>query len=283
MRYKFMQRLLLIIVCQLIILGISGCREEEKQASPAPQTEAVMTKSEPPPANEQTIIHKSKVQPLEVPVLYYHSVMVEKGNEVRMPPEQFEEQMAYMKENLYESITLDQLYEAFCKNGVLPAKPFVITFDDGYEDNYTTAFPIIEKYGFTAVVFMVSSYIDGDGFLSWSQLKELSDHGWNIEGHTVSHPYLSQLDETNVVNELCRSKEVLEAGLGKPVNYFAYPYGMFDSDIVQAVKDAGYLMAFTTNRGWADLKLDEWHLQRVYCFANMGIGEFSRRLNDPEY
>lgn len=282
MRYKFRQRLL-VIVCLLVILGISGCRGEEKQASKTPPTEAVTAKPEPAPANEQKTMPKSKVQPVEVPVLYYHSVMVEKGNEVRMPPEQFEEQMAYMKENDYESITLDQLYEALFKDGALPAKPFVITFDDGYEDNYTTAFPIVEKYGFTAVVFMVTSYIDGDGFLSWSQLKELSNHGWNIEGHTVSHPYLSQLDATKVVNELCRSKEVLETGLGKSVKYFAYPYGVFDSDIVQAVKDAGYLMAFTTNRGWAGLKLDEWHLQRVYCFANMGSGEFSRRLNDPKY
>ncbi|AET66608.1 putative xylanase/chitin deacetylase [Desulfosporosinus orientis DSM 765] len=282
MQYKLIRRLLLVLVCQLIIIGVSGCREEKK-VSPVSQTEDVLTCSELSLSNEQAIIHKSSVLPLEVPVLYYHSIMFEEGNEVRMPPDQFEAQMAYMKENNYESITLDQLYEAFFKEGLLPAKPFIITFDDGYEDNYTTAFPILERHGFSAVVFMVSSYIDGDGFLSWSQLKELSAHGWEIEGHTVNHPNLSQLDVTSVFNELSQSKELLERGLGIPVNYLAYPYGILSPDIVKAAKDAEYLMAFTTDRGWADLELDEWHLKRVYCFVNMGISEFSRRLNDPDY
>lgn len=282
MQYKLIRRLLLVIVCQMIILGISGCREEQ-QVRPFSQTEVVLTSSELSLSNEQATIHKSSALPLKVPVLYYHSIMFEEGNEVRMPPDQFEDQMAYMKENNYESITLDQLYEAFFQEGVLAAKPFVITFDDGYEDNYTTAFPILEKHGFTAVVFMVSSYIDGDGFLSWSQLQELSAHGWEIEGHTVNHPYLSQIDKTSVFKELSQSKKLLESRLDKPVNYLAYPYGIFSSDIIQAAKDAGYLMAFTTDRGWADLERDEWHLQRVYCFANMGISEFARRLNDSDY
>lgn len=282
MRNKLIRTLLIAVFFQLIILGVSGCREE-KQISPAPQSEFAKTDSEPLLLKEPVITYKSAVQPLKVPVLYYHSIMYEEGNEVRMPPDQFEAQMAYMQDNGYESISLDQLYEAFFKKGVLPAKPFVITFDDGYEDNYTTAFPILKKRGFTAAVFMVTSYIDGEGFLSWSQLKELSANGWDIEGHTVRHPYLSQLDEANLFNELNQSKEVLEKGLKTNVSSFAYPYGDFNSDIVQAVKDAGYLLAFTTDRGWADLMLDEWHLQRVYCFANMGINEFSRRLNNPNY
>ncbi|MCB8818246.1 polysaccharide deacetylase family protein [Desulfosporosinus shakirovi] len=281
---KVIGKIFLIVFLQMLVLGISGCGGE-KHSSSISQTQLDSSR------NPSTISSKSlnttksssyqKAQ--AVPVLYYHSVMLEEGNEVRMPPDQFAAQMAYLQEKGYESVTLDQLYQALYKGGVLPQKPIVITFDDGYEDNYATAFPIVKKYGFTAAVFMVSSYIGGEGFMSWSQLRELSANGWEIEGHTVNHPYLSQVDKTTVLNELMNSKETLEEGLGKSVGFFAYPYGDFNADVAQAVKQTGYLMAFTTDRGWADLNLDEWHLQRVYCFANMGLNEFARRLQEPNY
>jgi len=280
---KIIETLFLIFLIQILVLGISGCGKKEA-SSPTSQTLAeVINPSVTLNESSNTTSSSSLQKPLEVPVLYYHSVMLEKGNEVRMPPDQFEAQMTYMRDHGYESVTLDQLYQAFYKGGVLPVKPFVITFDDGYEDNYTVAFPILKKHGFTATVFMVSSYINGEGFLSRSQLKELTANGWEIEGHTVNHPYLSQMDKSAMLNELKNSKELIEKELGQPVNYFAYPYGDLNADVAQAVKDTGYLMAFTTDRGWADLNLDEWHLQRVYCFANMGLNEFSRRLQDPKY
>jgi len=282
---KFIETLCFIFLIQVLVLGISGCGQE-KASSPTSQTQADVIKPSLPsnePSNTNTSSSSGIQKPLEVPVLYYHSVMLEKGNEVRMPPVQLEAQMTYMRDRGYESVTLDQLYQAFYKGGVLPAKPFIITFDDGYVDNYEVAFPILKKHGFTATVFMVSSYINGEGFLSWTQLKELLANGWEIEGHTVNHPYLTQRDKATLLNELKSSKELMEKELGQPVSYFAYPYGDLNGDVVQAVKDTGYLMAFTTDRGWADLNLDEWHLQRVYCFADMGMNEFSRRLQDPKY
>ncbi|MDR3543364.1 MAG: polysaccharide deacetylase family protein [Desulfosporosinus sp.] len=220
---------------------------------------------------------------LAVPILYYHSVALQAGNELRMPPDQFEAQMAYLQDNGYQSVTLDQFYQAEYHGGTLPAKPFVITFDDGYVDNYTTAFPVLKKYGFTATVFMVSSYINGEHFLSWPQLTELANNGWQIEGHTVDHPYLSKVNAKTVISELKDSKELLEKGLGRPVDFLAYPYGDFNDEVVLAVKNTGYEMAFTTERGWADHQTDAWHLHRVYCFANMGMDEFSRRLQNPNY
>ena len=218
-----------------------------------------------------------------VPILYYHSVMRENGNEVRMPPDQFEAQMAYLQDKGYHSISLEQLYQATYKGGGLPAKPFVITLDDGYVDNYTTAFPIMKKYGFTATVFMITSYINGEGFMSWSQLKDLVANGWEIEGHTANHPYLSKMDPETALSELKSSKELLEKGLGQPVDFFAYPYGDLNANVVQALKDTGYVMAVTTERGWADGKEDVWHVHRVYCYASMGMNEFSRRMQNPNY
>lgn len=289
---KVIGKIFLIVFLQLFVLGISGCGGEKPSSSISQtQLDSSTRKSPSTPSTPSMTSVKSlntskspsNQNAQAVPVLYYHSVMLEEGNEVRMPPDQFEAQMAYLQEKGYESVTLDQLYQAFYKGGVLPQKPIVITFDDGYEDNHATAFPIVKKYGFTATVFMVSSYIGGEGFMSWPQLRELSANGWEIEGHTVNHPYLSQVDKTIVLNELMNSKETLEKGLGKSVGFFAYPFGDLNADVAQAVKQTGYLMAFTTDRGWADLNLDEWHLQRVYCFANMGLNEFARRLKEPNY
>lgn len=268
-----------------LVFGSSGCTGP--LSSPTSQTQLTTIN----PLNEtyqeessNNLSRPSSVQEAQaVPILYYHSVMQENGNELRMPPKQFEAQMAYLQDKGYQSVSLEQLYQASYKGGALPAKPFVITFDDGYVDNYTTAFPIITKHGFKATIFMVTSYINGEGFMSWHQLKELVANGWEIEGHTTNHPYLTKIDPSTVLSELNPSKELLEKELGHPVNFFAYPYGDLNANVVQALKDAGYLMAVTTERGWADGKADAWHVHRIYCYASMGMNEFSRRMQNPNY
>lgn len=265
------------------LLGISGCVGEKlaikTQENPLPLTESSQESS-----TKTDVAEPSSVQEAQaVPILYYHSVMLEEGNELRMPPQQFEAQMAYLKKNGYQSISLEHLYQATYNGVALPENPVVITLDDGYVDNYTTAFPIVTKFGFTATIFMVTNYINEEGFLSWQQLKELVANGWEIEGHTANHPYLTKMDPSTVLSELRSSKELLEKELGRPVNFFAYPYGALNTNVVQAVKDTDYLMAVTTERGWAEVKADEWQVQRIYCYASMGMNEFARRMQTPNY
>ena len=276
--------LLFVFLLLVIVYGIYGFAGVKPSLKTPTQSSSINQSSKTLPElknNRSRISNVSGSQAL--PILYYHSVMWEAGNELRMPPDQFEAQIAYLRDQGYQSITLEQLYEAKYFGGTLPTKPFVITFDDGYVDNYTTAFPVLKKYKFTATVFVVSSYINGEGFMSWPQLKELFANGWEIEGHTANHPYLSKKDAAIVLSELKSSKVLLENGLGHSVDFFAYPYGDFDDSVVLAVKNTGYLMAFTTERGWADYKADDWHIHRVYCFANMGMNEFSRRLKNSNY
>lgn len=263
----------------LLIVGSGGCNRPLSSPTPQAQLTAIT------PLNETNNLPKplSVQENQAVPILYYHSVMQEDGNELRMPPKQLEAQMAYLQDQGFQSISLEQLYQASYKGGVLPAKPFVLTFDDGYVDNYTTAFPILEKYGFTATVFMVTSYINGEGYMSWQQLKELTANGWEIEGHTTNHPYLTKINASTLLSELNSSKELLEKELGRAANFFAYPYGDLNDNVVQALKDTGYLMAVTTERGWADVKVDAWRVKRIYCFASMGMNEFTRRMQNPNY
>ncbi len=281
-----MQKIMGAFLCIFLVFGAGGCgaSETSEDFSSAAQTQTnqdQISQNLSGPSSKQETQESQEVQ--VVPVLYYHSVMQEDGNELRMPPEQFEAQMAYLKDHGYQSISLGQLYQAFNQKGTLPAKPVVVTFDDGYADNYTSAFPILTKYGFNATVFMVTSYINGEGFMTWDQLKELVANDWEIGGHTDSHPYLTKIDSSAMLNELKFSKSLLEKELGQPVVSFAYPYGDRDFNVIQALKDTGYLVAVTTERGWADIKADAWNMQRVYCYASMGIEEFARRVQNPDY
>ncbi|HUS87780.1 MAG TPA: polysaccharide deacetylase family protein, partial [Desulfosporosinus sp.] len=229
-----------LFVFLVLVFGSSGCTGPLSSPTSQTQLTTINPSKETYQDESNNLSRPSSVQEAQaVPILYYHSVMQENGNEVRMPPEQFEAQMDFLKDQGYQSVTLEQLYLAFYKGGGLPAKPFVITLDDGYEDNYSTAFPILKKHGFTATVFMVTSYINGEGFMSWPQLKELVANGWEIEGHTTSHPYLTKMDSPTVLSELHLSKELLEKELGRPVDFFAYPYGDLNANVVQALKDTG--------------------------------------------
>ena len=178
---------------------------------------------------------------------------------------------------------MEELYEYLSSKTPIPEKSIVITFDDGYEDNYLNAYPILKRYGFKGTVFVVGNYIDHSGYLSTQQIKEMISSGWNIEGHTSNHVDLATVDDQTLAKELRESKEKLESIGGKPIHYFAYPFGVYNGKIVGAAKDAGYKMAFTTERGWAKLDQDIMLLSRVYCYAQMGLDEFTRRITNPAY
>jgi peptidoglycan/xylan/chitin deacetylase (PgdA/CDA1 family) len=233
-------------------------------------------------SRSQNKIAQSQNTPIGIPVLYYHSIERETGNELRVPPEEFDSHLKFLSQAGYQSITLHELHQYFYDGLKLPQKPFVLTFDDGYIDNYTNAFQIAEKYGFTGTVFMVTDWIDGTGYLSKEQLREMSKQGWQIEAHTVSHPKLNEITKEQLKSELLESKRVLEEILSYPVTYLAYPYGIYTEQIIQEAKEAGYLMGFTTERGWAKGNAP-YRIQRVYCYANMGLDEFKRRLENPDY
>lgn len=219
---------------------------------------------------------------ISIPVVYYHAVKTVPKNQLCMPPEQLEEQMKYLYDNQFQSVSLNELYDFFYGNGTLPDKPIVITFDDGYKDNYTNALPILRKYRFAATVFVTVGQ-DGSDFLTREEMKELLEAGWEIESHTMTHPELSKLDQAKLKWELQKSKEVLESDLGQEVKFLAYPYGKFNEAVIKAAQEAGYIMAFTTRAGWAAREMNPLRVSRVYLYANMGLKEFARRIENPEY
>lgn len=225
-----------------------------------------------------------KLKDISVPVLYYHSISsIEPKNELRMPPSEFEKQMAYLSQHGYHTVSLTQLDNFFHGKGTLPAKPIAITFDDGYKDNYTNALPILKKYGFTATVFVIVNEVGKNDKMSWEELNELIHAGWEIGSHTMNHLDLTKLNSSKLIQEVKQSKELLENHLGNTIKFFVYPSGRYNANVVKTIKDAGYIMAFTTVKGWDNRKTDPFLEHRVYCYKTMGMKEFENRIKNSKY
>jgi peptidoglycan/xylan/chitin deacetylase (PgdA/CDA1 family) len=219
-----------------------------------------------------------------IPVLMFHSITDVKGNELQISKERFREEMQYLKDKGYTSLTLTELYNFFENNKPVPQKSVVITFDDGYVDNYTNAYPILKEFGFKATIFDITGTVDKyPAYLTSAQLKELDSNGIDIEPHTVNHPELIKLSYGMQYKELKDSKDFLEKLLGKTVKFVAYPDGEWNQDTIKAVKDIGYTMAFTTAGTWANKQNGIYTLYRVYISANFGMDEFNRRMTQEHY
>lgn len=283
-------RLLLFVLLSGLLLLLAGCGSPvgaNSNSNPVVPSENKSTKVSEPPQKEsavpmpQPIVAAKEID--AIPVLYYHSVMVEAGNELRMPPDQLREQMKYLSDHAYKTITPGQLLTFLKGEGDLPEHPILITFDDGYADNFTAAYPIMKEFGFTATVFMISGALDSPGYMSTSQIQELAADGWTIGAHTKNHEHLPQLDGARQTQEIAGSKTVLEQKLGRAVTLFAYPFGEYNGQVEKTVRNGGFTLAFTTERGWVKRGADPLLLHRVYCYANMGLEEFQHRIQNPDY
>lgn len=215
-----------------------------------------------------------------VPVLYYHSVSLNADNEVTITPEMLEKQLTYINDNNYTTITMKELYDYLKNNKPIPEKSIVITFDDGYMNNYTEAFPILKALNMKATIFCVGNSLDGSYYLSHEAIKEMSDYGIDIESHTVNHVHLDTLSYDEQLLEMKKSKEILENITGKEVSSIAYPFGDYNTDTVKAAKQAGYSLGFTTNLGLSDRSDDIFELDRIYISSNYDMNTFKDLINN---
>lgn len=219
-----------------------------------------------------------------IPILMYHSIDYEKENELRLPKEQFKEQMKYLKENGYTTLTLNELYNFLEKNSPIPDKSIIITLDDGYVDNYTNAYPILKELGIKATVFVVTSNIDKDNrYLTSKQIKEMDISGIEIASHTYKHDKLDDLPYEKQLQTMQKSKNDLEKILNHKIDSIAYPYGKWNENTIKAAKDAGYKMAFTTKGGWANKQNGMYSLVRVHISSLKDMANFKERITNPNY
>lgn len=264
----------------------NGAASEVRSADKTKTSKTVQSKktSTEPHLKKEVFTPPYKAASQGVPVLMYHSVGIDKNNPVVIAPEKLEEQFKYLKDNGYSTITLEDLYNYLENDANIPEKSVVLTFDDGYENNYTTMFPLLKKYGFRATIFMISSYVDKNtDFLTSAQLKEMDAYGVDIESHTVNHDHLKTLTKDKQLETLTQSKAFLEKLLNKKITYIAYPYGEYNQDTLACAETAGYKLALTTDGRWAMKKNGILSLDRVYISGFFNLDVFIDRITNPNY
>ena len=204
-----------------------------------------------------------------VPILMYHEIGQGEGS-FYVSLDNFNKQMEYIKNKGYEVISLDSLVESIKSNKRLKRNKVVITFDDGYKNNFTYASPVLMKMGFPATIFLITDFMgkkfedSGKEFMTWEEIVTMSDNGISFGRHTKSHVKLGLInDEELAFKEISSSKKAIEAKIGKPVDYFCYPAGSFNEKIKELVKKAGYKGACTTNRGFVKYNRDVYQLKRI--------------------
>ncbi|WP_075572448.1 polysaccharide deacetylase family protein [Megasphaera coli] len=202
-----------------------------------------------------------------MPVLNYHQVNNKFHTVLTMKPENFEEQIRYLSENGYHSITLEQ-FEQYMEGNTsnLPDRPILITFDDGYVDNYEYAYPILKKYNMVGTIFLITDFVGRPGYLNWDQVKEMSNAGMEFGSHTLSHRPLDSFNRADMRHELVGSKKAVEWHLNRPCDFIAFPEGKFTDTVLEETQNAGYKYGFTIDAG-RDFPWDNpYDLDRIAMF-----------------
>ena len=215
-----------------------------------------------------------------ISVLLYHQIAhVPRERDpsgLATPPERFEQQMAYLAKGGYRCLSLREAAHVLQTGAPQPDKAFVITFDDGFRDIYGAAWPILERFGFTATVFLVAGQCGGVSdwagqrgryaapLLSWEEVRELNRAGLTFGGHTLIHPNLTELPDERVWQEVQGSKVMIEDLLEAEVDLFSYPYGQSDARVRRIVAESGYVAACGVDRSaWG-----RFNLWRTQCGAD---------------
>lgn len=219
--------------------------------------------------NQRLILAKNSphhTQPQQIPILMYHKT-----------PGDFAAQLDALKTKDYTTITMAEMADFFDGIGTLPAKPVVITFDDGFADQMQ-AFELLKQYGMKATYYLIiggeksqwcigilrHNQACGDSYLNWQQVHQLKDSGIiEVGAHTVDHADLPSLSAEEQNFEIRTGKAMLEKELGVPITTFAYPYGKFNESVIMRARQAGFRTAVTTISGTSQSNNNRETLTRV--------------------
>ena len=219
-----------------------------------------------------------------VPILMYHYIRVNpvatdrEGFNLSVTPKDFAAQVQWLADNGFHTVTVSQVRD-FLKNGTpLPSKPIALTFDDGYNDAYSAARPILAFHHMTGTFFIITGFVNQPRYLSWDQVVSLDQQGFEIGSHTVHHLGLPYISVALRRFELDNSRSTLEGHLGHAVLDFCYPSGEVNGPTELSVEQAGYLAATTTQSGFAKRGDDPLRLPRLRISGGMTLGEYAYLL-----
>jgi peptidoglycan/xylan/chitin deacetylase (PgdA/CDA1 family) len=226
-------------------------------------------------------------------ILMYHSIdTVIRGGDKRYTcaPKLFEKQMQYLVNQGYCFIPLSEMDSFFNDGKTVPEKSVIITFDDGFEDNYYYAFPILKKFTIPATIFIVSDLLDktnqwmiNEGLdekkmLSWEKIKEMMQSGIEFGGHSLNHQRLVTLEDDELNNQIVKNKKDMEDSLGCSLISFAYPYGLYNESVLNAVSQAGYKIACSTRSGFNNNNTSPFLLRRLEIKGTDSLFNFKQKI-----
>jgi peptidoglycan/xylan/chitin deacetylase (PgdA/CDA1 family) len=247
---------LLWLTCISLVAG--SCRSDADTKTTVPARASTIALAAAPPA-ETTSPNKSTIGKAdasailarrEVPVLCYHQIRdwqptdSKTAQDYIVPVENFRQQMKMLADSGYHTILPDQLYAYLTTGAALPSKPVMLTFDDTKLDQYNVAIPEMKKYGFKGVFFVMTVSLDRPHYMSKAQVKEIADAGHVIGSHTWDHHNVKKYEGKDWVTQIEKPSKELEAITGKPINYFAYPFGLWNPPAIPQLKQRGFKAAF---------------------------------------
>jgi peptidoglycan/xylan/chitin deacetylase (PgdA/CDA1 family) len=203
--------------------------------------------------------------------------------------EVFEEQLQHLKKNNFKTITFIDVSKALKGDKTLSKKNIILTFDDGYEDNYSSAFPLLKKYNSTAVIFLVTGQDSnvwdstknepGAKLLNKEQIKKMFDCGIEFGAHTLNHTNLTEVSKNQLLKEIYNSKIYICKELQIPVISFAYPYGECNKMAKEAVKQLGFEFGVATDSGPLNFLKDLYQIRRQIIFSHTSLFQFRKKIS----
>jgi peptidoglycan/xylan/chitin deacetylase (PgdA/CDA1 family) len=215
-----------------------------------------------------------------VPILMYHVIGSPHAGaslpELFVDPDTFTAQMEWLDRHGYTAVTLNQLYDAWFKDGKLPPKPVVLTFDDGYRGDYVYARRTLRSLRWPGDLNMLVKNLGDE--LTDRMIEQMINDGWELDAHTINHLDLTTLSGSEVRHEVAGSREILKRRFHQPVNFFCYPAGKYDQATIRAVREAGYLGATTELPGEA-AKSKMFELHRIRVNGSDGVDGLAQKLS----
>jgi len=212
-----------------------------------------------------------------VPVLMYHSINVE-DNILCVSPGDLEKQLDYLVSEGYHTVTVKHLLAAAEERAALPTKPIVITFDDGYRNNYTVAYPMLKARGMVATIYVFTEKVGTPNGMTAAELREMASYGIEIGSHTRHHLDLRTMNDQGLTDEIVNSRKILAEMLQGPVETFCYPAGKYSLPATQKVQSAAYQGAVTTQPGVMTDLSERWLIPRIRVNGNKDLEHFKAQL-----
>jgi peptidoglycan/xylan/chitin deacetylase (PgdA/CDA1 family) len=220
-----------------------------------------------------------------VPILCYHNLGPQARGRLLMAAGAFEEQMRYLKREGYRVISLREFLEYASQKRQLPRKTVVLTFDDGWRSFKELAYPILKELGYPATLFIYTDFLGARTALSWAELRELAQEGFDIQAHSKSHGDMRQKpgesDEDyarRMQAELVQPLATFQQRLGQSPSILAYPYGSHDDEVTRRTREAGYVAALDVRRQGNAAFTPLLTIHRAQIYSEMSLEDFARNL-----